>query len=165
MVAKLSTDGSRSVTHLPKVVPPVLNVIQESFIGGAGTLFERGRALQSLGGLAQPHPSLQLTDDAGPQGCLGEASEGQVTSGQKHTEQHPRPPCNRAHLAAEVLQKHKCVLNTPFNPLAGHSTKMENCFSLQNHFKMSELAPQFIPECRQQLCECISAKQLLLLGT
>lgn len=119
MVAELSTDCSRSATHLPKVVPPVLNVIQKSFIGGVGMLVERGRALQSLGGLAQPHPSLQLADDAGPQGCLGEASEGQVTSRQKHTEQHPRPPSHRAHLAAELLQKHKCVLNTPFNPLAG----------------------------------------------
>lgn len=60
-----------------------------------------------LSNLAQPHTSLQLTDDTGPQRCLGETSKGQVSSWLELTEQHPLPPCNS--LAAEVTQKHRIV--------------------------------------------------------
>lgn len=62
--------------------------------------------LWSLSGLAQLHTILQFLDDTGPQGCLGETGEGEVNSWIKCTEQHSLPPCNTAHLAIELIQKH-----------------------------------------------------------
>lgn len=46
------------VTHLPKGVPLVLNIIQKQFIGRADTFFWRHVTLWSLSGLAQPHTIL-----------------------------------------------------------------------------------------------------------
>lgn len=97
------------VTHLLQGVPLVLNVIQKQLIGSADTFLWRRTTPWLLSGLAQSHTSLQLTDHPVPRGCLGETSKGQVSSWLELTEQHPLPPWNRAHLAAEVIQKQRIV--------------------------------------------------------